>query len=117
MDSEIKSIDWQNCIELSNNKPELAKDILEMFVADMPNAKADIEKAYQDKDMEALENYAHKLHGACCYVGVPKIRAIVRQLESGAKSKQASSCGNLIDEMVEEMGNIQRSVDSGDYQQ
>ena len=117
MDSNIKSIDWQNCLELSNHKPGLAKDILEMFVADMPNAKADIEKAYQAQDMSELENYAHKLHGACCYVGVPRIRAIVRQLENAAKAKQTSSCGKLVDEMAEEMDNIQRSVDSGDYQQ
>ena len=115
MDSDINSIDWQNCLELSNNKPDLAKEILKMFVADMPIARKDIENAYQEKNTEELEHYAHKLHGACCYIGAPKIRAIVRQLESASKAKNLSTCGDLIDEMIAEMDLIQQSVDAEDY--
>lgn len=115
MGNTTKSIDWNSCLELSNHKPDLAKELLTMFIDDMPNAKNDIEKALHENNLEMLGNYAHKLHGACCYVGVPKLRAIIRELENAARQHKKANCTLLIQKMRLEMEAVKISAEKKDY--
>jgi two-component system, NarL family, sensor histidine kinase BarA len=74
-------IDWSRSLELSNNKPELAVELLDMLVADLPKFKEQIQASFEQKDRSMLKHYLHKLHGACCYCGVPQLRSLVKTTE------------------------------------
>lgn len=76
------SIDWPMCVELAGNKIDLAKDMLSMLIDSLPVDKANIKQAYNSKDMKQLREHVHRLHGACCYVGVPRLKSIARDLEN-----------------------------------
>lgn len=80
------AIDWQRCLELTNNNQELAKELLTLFANDLPNAHKLIMNAFKKKDYELLKNEIHKLHGACCYCGVPQLKSIVSDIESVLKT-------------------------------
>lgn len=97
------SIDWALCVELSNHNVTLANDLLTLFIEDMPNARRDIIAAYEAGNDELLCDHAHKLHGACCYCGVPKLKQIVCALEGAAKEKATAQYTPLINLMKIEM--------------
>lgn len=79
--SNLNAIDWALCAKLAGNKIDLAKEMLEMLIVALPSDKAKIQQAYKAHNYHELREQVHKLHGACCYVGVPKLKAIAKELE------------------------------------
>lgn len=79
------TIDWESCLALANNRKELALELLSMLVADMPIYEHKIRETYAQHDLTALKQQLHKLHGACCYCGVPALRTLVRTAEDEIK--------------------------------
>lgn len=82
------TIDWELSLKLSNNKAELAKELLLMLVADLPGYEADIRIAHTQHNTAELLDHLHKLHGACCYCGVPALRTLVKDAEAEIKREK-----------------------------
>ncbi|HSX19617.1 MAG TPA: response regulator, partial [Gammaproteobacteria bacterium] len=78
---DMAPIDWQLCKKLAGNKEDLAHEMLDMLINCLPNDRAVIMQAYNANNMQDLREHVHKLHGACCYVGVPKLKALAKELE------------------------------------
>ncbi len=81
-----KIIDWELGKKLAGGRSELAKEFLRKLIASLPQDKAYINKDYAEKDWEALRNHVHKLHGACCYCGVPQLKEAAKNLETAVAS-------------------------------
>lgn len=81
-----QSIDWALCLELSNQNAELAREILTLFSQELPTYREAMQTAYQNENSQQLYELTHKLHGACCYCGVPQLKNIVAELESTLKN-------------------------------
>lgn len=84
--SDNNIIDWGLSLKLANNNSELAKDLLQMLIDDLPNNISDITKAYEQQNFDDFYHHVHKLHGSCCYVGVPELKNAAHQLETVIKS-------------------------------
>lgn len=76
-----QNLDWNLSIKLSAGNKSLAKDLLVMLLKSLPGEKEKINVAYKEKDFEKLRDLVHKLHGACCFCGVPKLKSILKNLE------------------------------------
>jgi len=100
------SIDWQECLRLSNNKADLAKELLDMLEKDLPQSQININKAFQDDDIRALQEHTHKLHGACCYCGVPRLRELIEQLETCIKTNKNDQIANLVAQVDREIEKV-----------
>jgi two-component system sensor histidine kinase BarA len=88
LDTEsTKMIDWELGKSLAGGRIELAKELLEKLMASLPQEKVRINESYLQKNWEALRNHVHKLHGACCYCGVPKLKEVAQQLEAAAANR------------------------------
>lgn len=74
-------IDWEKSLKLAGNQPQLAKDMLISLVKELPIAQEAINHAYSTNDMLELRNEVHRLHGVCCYCGVPLLRKTVAAFE------------------------------------
>tara|TARA_A100001015_G_scaffold228147_1_gene257787 strand:+ start:492 stop:842 length:351 start_codon:yes stop_codon:yes gene_type:complete len=81
-------IDWQQSITLANNSEDVAKELLNMLISELPTNLQDITHAKTSGDNTTLLHQVHKLHGACCYCGVPTLRNSLNQLETLLKSEQ-----------------------------
>ncbi|MCW5590186.1 MAG: two-component sensor histidine kinase BarA [Legionellales bacterium] len=81
-------IDLTLATKLAGGKPDLAIELLEMLIEKLPEEKATIIETYQTNDFEQLEHYVHKLHGATCYCGVPKLKQATHQFETVLKRQQ-----------------------------
>ncbi len=102
----FKPIDWQLCIKLAANKHDLAKEMLEMLIRALPDDKARIQQSYNSLDWQELREHVHKLHGACCYVGVPKLKAFTKELEDAIAILSMDKIKHYVDELNREINAI-----------
>lgn len=73
---ELGSVDIELCLKLANNKPALARDMLNMLLNELDSEKAKINAALHQSDNTELSELVHRLYGSCCYCGVPKLKHI-----------------------------------------
>lgn len=69
-----KTISLQN---LSGNV-DLFNEIIEMFKQSIPEHLQELEKSYQVKDWEAMENIVHKIKGGACYAGAVRLNYVCK---------------------------------------
>lgn len=79
-------IDWDQAIRLAGNKKELAADILDLLMKGLPTEITSIHKAYQAQNPVELLKKVHKLHGALCYCGLPRVKIVIERLETDLKN-------------------------------
>jgi len=82
-----KVIDWELALKLVSGKKDLAQELFAKLIEGLPLDKENMHQAYLAKDWEGLRNYAHKLHGGCCYCGVPELKRYVQTLESAVATR------------------------------
>lgn len=104
--STHSSIDWQLSIKLANNNKDLAKDLLQMFITDLPKASESIHYAYDQQQHSDLLSEVHRLHGASCYCGVAKLKTILAEMESSLKEKAMNQFNKVFKEFDAEVANI-----------
>jgi two-component system sensor histidine kinase BarA len=97
-----ESIDWQYAVSHANNNEDIAKDIFKMFLAKLPQHVDSIKQALEGADSEDVLQKVHKFHGACCYTGVPKLRALCYQIESLLKKGEVSNIDGLFEALFKE---------------
>jgi len=80
-------VDIEMCIELSNNLPALAKDMLSMLIDSLPETAATISSSFKKQNMAELEEAVHRLHGGASYCGVPKLKTASAKLDELLRKK------------------------------
>lgn len=83
--SESPAIDWPLCIRLANNKKMVAQEILLLVLQQLPSDLQLIKQAQEKADNAELLRQIHKLHGALCYSGMPRLKNAAAQLENVLK--------------------------------
>ena len=104
------SLDWDECLQLSNNKEDLAKDLLDMLAQELPTYQSELKKAVENNDLNKLQQHSHKLHGACSYTGVPRLRQLTAQLESQTKSHQKEQLTALVHQIDLEINEVLSAI-------
>ena len=99
-------IDWRDILKITNNKPELAKEMVAMLGAELPDMKTSINSAYKNQHYAVLLEKIHKLHGSCCYCGVTHLKNIAATLESKLKQKEHQGLDTLLAELNQEIDHI-----------
>ena len=95
-------IDWELGIKLVNNKKDLAEEMLFLLTKSLPSELFEIKKAYANKDYPELLKNTHKLHGAVCYCGVPRLKDAIFILETSLKQKKYSEIETLFNQFEAE---------------
>ncbi len=85
---ELSLIDWPLSLNRASNKTELALELLTMLIDSFDESSTIINAALAKGDKNSLTQCIHKLHGACCYTGVPSMQKLSFDIESGLKDKQ-----------------------------
>ncbi|WP_058529071.1 two-component system sensor histidine kinase LetS [Legionella londiniensis] len=79
------AINWQMCLQKVSGNEELALEFLSRFIEELKKNRKEFARLLQNQNLKALEHLAHKLHGACCFCGVPRLQKQVAQVESLAR--------------------------------
>lgn len=96
---ENSLLDWKLALERAGNKKALARDMLKMLIDSLPQMQQSLQQAIAAADHAQLLQHIHKLHGACCYTGVPRLKKLVELLET--QLKQGASMTTLEPELFE----------------
>lgn len=111
----MSAINWSLSLELCGGSPETAEELLMMLAEELPEFKEKIQATYEAKDAKNLSFHAHKLHGACCYCGVPRLKPLIKNLEAHAKSMPPIFDDALFNEVMAEISMIEHSLRDQDY--
>lgn len=85
------AIDWPMCVQRVSGNQTLAADYLACFINELQKNREELIKLYQQENIKKLGAEAHKLHGACCFCGVPTLQIQVAKVEHLAKSTKKTS--------------------------
>ena len=84
----LPTLDWQLAVKRTHQNPEAARSLLGDFVVLLPPTISTLKSMWKEKDFDGLKAEVHKLHGACCYTGVPKLQELASELEIALKLEQ-----------------------------
>lgn len=87
--SEI--IDWPLASQLAGNNRQVAEELLQCLIKSLPNDFAMMKQALHQHDYKRLQMLAHRLHGALCYCGLPRLKTATIALEKALKTSHAVS--------------------------
>jgi two-component system sensor histidine kinase BarA len=71
-----QTLDWQLALRQAAMKPDLAREMLQMLIAFMPEVRNKVEEQLVGEQPEGLVDLIHKLHGSCSYSGVPRLKKL-----------------------------------------
>ncbi len=95
----VPLIDWTQALQRAAGKAELAQEMLQLLIQSLPQASRQIQQAITDNEQQLLLHALHKLHGACCYSGVPRLKNLLEGLET--QLKKGASIKSLEPELSE----------------
>lgn len=84
-------IDWKLSTTLAGNKDELARDMLALLVKALPGEMSNIRHAKENHQIPELLRAVHKLHGAACYCGVPRLKNVLATFETSLKEQHTDT--------------------------
>lgn len=74
-------VDISDSLNLANQDSGLARDLLGMLLKGLHDDEQELSRLHREKDHQGLFERVHRLHGGCCYCGVPRLRAATEQLQ------------------------------------
>lgn len=83
-----KILDWALAKQRANHNEDLAKELFGLLIKELPQNQRDLMTAGKNKDLDTLKMITHKIHGACCYCGVPALHNDIAKLETALKCDQ-----------------------------
>lgn len=102
-DSPMRVLDLTKSLQLANNKPGLAKDMLSMLLANLRQDQTKIRISHQNLDYKTLEATVHRLHGGCCYCGAERLRMAAYSLDKSLQSKQYQMIEKQLEKLDQEI--------------
>ena len=104
-----QTLDWQLALRQAAMKPDLAREMLQMLIAFMPEVRNKVEEQLVGEQPEGLVDLIHKLHGSCSYSGVPRLKKLCHTLESQLRAGTAAEdLEPELLELLDEMDNVAR---------
>jgi two-component system sensor histidine kinase BarA len=115
-DLKISPIDWNMSLNLANGNADLAQEMLNMLIDGFDNDKINILESYENRDFKQLGEHVHKLHGACCYIGVPSLKSHAKELEEAIMIGAAEKIYGLNKMLLEEIDIIKEYFKTAQFQ-
>ncbi|KGJ97709.1 two-component sensor histidine kinase BarA [Thalassotalea sp. ND16A] len=92
-------IDWTISMQRSAHKYELAIEMFTLLINSLPETKVALQNNIKLENLPSVSSLVHKLNGASCYVGVPRLEKVVQRIET--QIKQQLSLAELEPEFFE----------------
>ncbi|EKD70730.1 MAG: hybrid sensory histidine kinase BarA [uncultured bacterium] len=106
MDIELNPlpvIDWDHSLKLAGHDTRLATDILAFLIKNLPEDLLIIKKLSVNDEYQELTRVIHKLHGAVCYSGTPRLKILLKRLETDLKNHIMDDLPSLLNQLETEV--------------
>lgn len=85
--AEASPVNISECLNLAKNDASLAKDMLAMLLDMLPAERRKVNECATNADIKTMYEVVHKLYGACCYCGLPRLKSIAKTLDVQLKNQ------------------------------
>lgn len=75
----VHAFDWAETLKKYRGNEKIAAEVITAFFAELSETHKMINVEFEQKNPKALYAVLHKLHGGCCFIAVPELKAIVRK--------------------------------------
>ncbi|MCD6038811.1 MAG: barA [Gammaproteobacteria bacterium] len=99
-------IDWELAIKCGSNSRAFAEEMFALLARDLPNELLEIKKEYANNKIQEFKHRIHKLHGALCYCGAPRLKAATIALETAIRSRNYSQIPELLEQFEYEANEL-----------
>ena len=90
--------------------PGLLLELVQLFLSDAPQRMREIESGLAQGDWKLLERAAHTLKSASANIGALGLSAICRELEAGARQREAAKCSSLQKSSAECLARVENAL-------
>lgn len=126
IDENYLSMEKANLLDIINSYPiynktislknlsgnvDLFTEIIEMFKQSIPGHIQDLEKAYQLKDWETIENIVHKIKGGACYAGAIRLNYICKNFLRSSLTAQSQQLEVLYTYLISSLKEIHKVLE------
>ncbi|MBX3709617.1 MAG: Hpt domain-containing protein [Gammaproteobacteria bacterium] len=101
--ANLPVIDWEQTIKLAGNNRKFAEDMLDLFIKSLPSDVSLIKVSYEAQNYLEMLRAVHKLHGALCYCGLPRLKTMAAHLETELKNNIMDGLPSLIEQFDTEV--------------
>lgn len=111
LENKNVTLDWSLALHQAANKPDLARDMLQMLLAFLPEVRNTVEEQLVGENPSGLKEIIHKLHGSCSYSGVPRLKNICQMLEHELRNDVSpQDLEPELLELLDEMDNVAKEA-------
>ncbi|MCX2834820.1 response regulator [Microbulbifer thermotolerans] len=100
-------VDIGKSLQLSNNSAHLARDMLKMLIKGLVADERELNRLNAAGDHRGLFELVHRIHGGCCYCGVPRLQEATKRLQEELrplwKQKTAEINQDSVEAVVQEI--------------
>ncbi|WP_111977059.1 two-component sensor histidine kinase BarA [Algibacillus agarilyticus] len=98
-------LDWKLALERANNREDLAYELFDILLKELPEAITAIQSSLFNQDKTQLLISIHQLHGTASYTGTPKLQRLANDIESQLKRNAP------IDSQVSTINELLRTIE------
>jgi HPt (histidine-containing phosphotransfer) domain-containing protein len=91
--------DWDGLLHRLMGDEDLAKEIIDDFLKQIPDNLFAVKKALNNKDLLLVQREAHIIKGASGNVGAVALREIAEQIEIAGEAKDLVTAGSFVAEL------------------
>jgi two-component system sensor histidine kinase/response regulator len=102
--------DMGKTLERLGGDKELFREVIEIFLDDVPKHMASLRRAIADGDGEAIEQTAHTLKGELGYLGILEISQKARDMEAFGQKSELRLAANLYATLEPELSEVLLSM-------
>lgn len=100
---QLPVIDWELATKVAGNKVEIAEEILAFLMRNLREDIHAIKKEHRLEHFDEVLSKVHKLHGAICYSGLPRLKIVIAQLETDLKNNIMESSHLHLEQLYSEI--------------
>jgi Amt family ammonium transporter len=108
--TEIPCIDLEEFTDRCMGKPNLVKDLLQMFAEAMDERSAELSKHIHAKDIAKTISAAHSLKGMSANVSAVRVHKTAARLEEAARAGRADRCPEIESELLAEIKSCRAEI-------
>lgn len=105
-------IDWELASKLAGNNRLFAKELFTLLVKDLKDDLIKIKTDYISNHLDELKNRIHRLHGALCYCGAPRLKKATAALENALHEQAHSQIQDLLMQFEFEANELIKQITS-----
>jgi CheY-like chemotaxis protein/HPt (histidine-containing phosphotransfer) domain-containing protein len=78
--------DTHLALQIANQRPQLAIEMLSLFMQSLDADQENLRQAHSDNDLEQFSQQIHRLNGAAKFCGIPRIQVLLQNIETQLKT-------------------------------